>query len=275
MRDAAPSEDTLLTPDDPAPFRIVAPEAPAAVLVVCDHAANAVPRRLEALGLPAAELGRHIGLDLGAEAVARGLAARLDAQAILASFSRLVIDANRSLDDPSAIAAISDGTVVPGNAGLDARARAARAEAIYWPYHRAIAAALDGFAARGVIPALLSVHSFTPRLAGVARPWHIGVLWDRDPRLPVPLLAALRRRSALVVGDNEPYSAREPTDFTIPHHAEARGLPHVTLEIRQDEIDSEQGAERYAEMIARALAPILADPASLRAPPRQPPKGSS
>jgi predicted N-formylglutamate amidohydrolase len=256
---AASSPEPLLTPDDPAPFRIVAPDAPAAILVVCDHAANAVPRRLGALGLPAAELGRHIGWDIGAEAVARALAERLGAQAILASFSRLVVDQNRKLDDPSAMATQSDGTVVPGNASLDPAARRARAEEIYWPYHRAIDAALDGLLARGAPPALVSVHSFTPRMNGLDRPWQVGVLWDQDPRVAVPLLRALSGRAGLVVGDNEPYTARSPVDFTVPHHAGPRGLPHVTLELRQDEIDTPEGAARYAELIALALAPILAE----------------
>jgi predicted N-formylglutamate amidohydrolase len=255
-----PAEDDFLTPGDPPPFRVVKSEGAAAILVVCDHAARAVPRRLGSLGLPAEKLGRHIGWDIGAEAVARGLAERLDAPAILASFSRLVIDANRGLDDPSSILAVSDGTVVPGNTGLDAAARTAIAKAVYWPYHRAIAAALDHFAARGVTPVLLSVHSFTPRLNGLERPWHVGVLWNRDGRVALPLLRELARRPGLVVGDNEPYSARLPTDFTIPHHAEARGLPHVTLELRQDEIADDEGAARYAALIAQALAPILADP---------------
>jgi predicted N-formylglutamate amidohydrolase len=256
MRDA---ETSLLTPDDPTPFRVAAPRSPAAILLVCDHAANAVPRRLGALGLRAADLDRHIGWDIGAEAVTRALADRLGAGAILASFSRLVVDANRALDDPSAMALESDGTVIPGNAGLDAGAREARVEEIYRPYHRAIDEALDAFAARGATPALISVHSFTPRFGGVDRPWHVGVLWNRDARLAAPLLHALSQHAGLVVGDNEPYSARTPTDFTVPRHAEARGLPHVTLEIRQDEIDTGEGAARYAELIARALAPILAD----------------
>jgi predicted N-formylglutamate amidohydrolase len=257
------TETSLLAPDDPAPFRLVNPRGSAAILLVCDHAASTVPRRLGTLGLPAAELQRHIGWDIGAEAVTRGLAARLDARAILASFSRLVVDANRGLDDPSAIARESDGTVIPGNAGLDASARRARVEEIYWPYHRAIAEALDGFGDGGSAPepppALISVHSFTPRLGGVGRPWHIGVLWDRDALFAARLLDALSRCAGLVVGDNEPYSAKIPTDFTVPHHAETRGLPHVTLEIRQDEIDTDAGATRYAALIALALAPILAD----------------
>ncbi len=255
---------SILTPEDPPPFRVANAGGTSAILVICDHASSAVPQRLASLGLPREELTRHIGWDIGAEAVARALAERLDAQAVLASYSRLVIDENRHLDDPSSIAAASDGTTVPGNAHLDAAAREARASAVYWPYHRAIAAALDRLAASGVTPLLLSVHSFTPRMNGFERPWHVGVLWDRDARVALPLIRALSRRPGIVVGDNEPYTLRGPTDFTIPHHAGPRGLPHVMLEIRQDEIAEQEGAERYAALLAEALAPILEDPVLFR-----------
>ena len=248
----------LLADHDPAPFRRLAATAVAPILVICDHAANAVPARLGGLGLTASELGRHIGLDIGAEAVARGIAARFGAEAIVASFSRLVIDVNRKLDDGSLIARRSDGTDVPGNAEIDPAARKARIDAIYWPYHNAISATLDGWMARGLTPTLVSVHSFTPSMNGVERPWHVGVLWDRDPRIAVPLIEALAARPGLIVGDNEPYTARGPTDFTMPYHAVARGIPHVMLEIRQNEIDTEASAARYAALLADTLAPILA-----------------
>lgn len=249
----------LLEPGDPPPFRAWNPEGSAPILLVCDHAANTVPLRLGALGLPSEELGRHIGWDIGAESVTRKLAERLGARAIVSSFSRLVIDCNRRDSDPSVIPEVSDGTRVPGNAGLDAAGRAARIEAIYWPYHRAIEAELDRFAARGVAPALLSIHSFTPLMNGVARPWHIGVLWDQDARIPAPLIQNLGRGTGLVVGDNEPYTERDETGFTLRHHAGRRGLPHVVLEIRQDEISSAEGQARYADLIGEALSPILAD----------------
>jgi predicted N-formylglutamate amidohydrolase len=255
----------LLTPEDPPPYRVLNPEGSASILLVCDHAANTVPQRLGSLGLPPTELGRHIGWDIGAEAVTRRLAELLGAQAILTSFSRLVVDCNRALDDPTAMPEQSDGTVVPANASLDPEDRGARTETIYWPYHRMIATVLDRFAARGVAPAVLAIHSFTPRMNGFDRPWQIGVLWDQDPRIPVPLIHNLSQGTALTVGDNEPYSARGPTDFTLPYHAVSRGLPHALLEIRQDEIATAEGAARYADLIGLALESILADPALFRA----------
>jgi predicted N-formylglutamate amidohydrolase len=254
----ADSATPLLAADDPAAFRRLAATSGAPILVLCDHAANAVPSRLGRLGLSDAELGRHIGLDIGAEAVARGIAAGFGAEAILASYSRLVIDLNRHLDDASLIARRSDGTDVPGNAEITPAERTARIDAIFSPYHDAIATTLDGWIARGQTPTLISIHSFTPTMNGFERPWHIGVLWDRDPRVAVPLLAALRARPGLVVGDNEPYTARGPTDFTMPRHAVARGIPHVMLEIRQNEIDTEASAARYAALLVEALAPIVA-----------------
>src|SRR5690606_23723411 len=171
-----------------------------------------------------------------------------------------VVDLNRSLRDPSAFPAISDGVLVPGNLGLDAAAKAARAAALFEPYHGAIRRLLDQAEARGESPVVIAVHSFTPRIYGVARPWHVGVLWDRDPRLALPLLAALRSERDLVVGDNEPYSGRHPADFTMDHHAEARGLAHASIEIRQDLIRDADGQDAWAARLAAALGEVLADP---------------
>jgi predicted N-formylglutamate amidohydrolase len=229
------------------------------VLITCDHASNAVPVSLHGLGLGPEELGRHIGWDIGAGAVARLLAVRLDAPAILAGYSRLVIDCNRDPDDPTSIPEASDGVVVPGNRALAPEESAARRAAIFVPYHAAIEDWIVTRLARGVVPAVLSIHSFTPVMGGKARPWHAGVLWDRDPRIPVPLLAALRADESLVVGDNEPYSAREPAGYTVRHHAVARGLPHVAVELRQDLVGDDAGASRWAAILGAALAPILAD----------------
>jgi len=249
---------SCLSPGDPAPFSVCRPEGAAAVLLTCDHASNAVPASLGGLGLPQAELARHIGWDIGAGAVTRLLAARLDAPAILAGYSRLVIDCNRDPDDPTSIPETSDGTVVPGNRDLAPAECEARRAAIFAPYHAAIEDWIATRLARGIVPAVLSIHSFTPVFAGAARPWHVGVLWDRDPRLPVPLLAALRADPALVVGDNEPYSARMPAGYTVRHHAVARGLPHVAIELRQDLVGDDAGAARWAAILAAALAPSLA-----------------
>jgi predicted N-formylglutamate amidohydrolase len=173
-------------------------------------------------------------------------------------YSRLVIDCNRPLDDPTSIAGESDGIVVPGNFGLSSAARAARAAACFDPYHAAISGQLAGFAAAGVVPAVIAIHSFTPTMRGFARPWHVGIPWDKDHRLPAPLIAALAADPALVVGDNEPYSARAPAGYSLHTHAAAAGLPHAAIELRQDLVATPDGAGSWAAILAAALRPILA-----------------
>ena len=227
-------------------------------MLTCDHASAAIPAALAGLGLAAGAVQEHIGWDIGAAEATRRLAPLLDAPAVLSGFSRLVVDCNRDLDDPSSMPEISDGIAVPGNRNLSPQARATRVAACFAPYHAAIAARLDAFLAAGIVPALVSIHSFTPAMNGVARPWHIGILWNQDPRLALPLLAALRADATLTVGDNEPYSAREPAGYTVRHHAEARGLPHVAIELRQDLVANAEGAGAWAQRLAAALAPILA-----------------
>lgn len=262
---AAGEPARLLAADEPPPYeRLAAPRAagrglPGRVLVVCDHAGNRFPRALGTLGVPAERREDHIAWDVGAAGVARRVATALGADAVLARYSRLVVDLNRSLDDASAYPVISDGVLVPGNLGLDAAGKAVRAAALFEPYHEAIRALIDARLAAGEPPVVIAVHSFTPQVHGVARPWHVGVLWDRDPRVALPLLAALRRDRTLVVGDNEPYSGRHPADFTMDHHAEARGLAHASIEIRQDLIGDEAGQVAWAERLGAALAVVLAD----------------
>jgi predicted N-formylglutamate amidohydrolase len=248
----------LLAATDPPPFTVINPDARADILLVCDHAAAAVPASLGRLGLGEADLARHIGWDIGAAAVTRALAERLSVPAVLSGYSRLVIDCNRGLDDPTSILAISDALPVPGNRSLSEADRLARAEACFWPYQRAVGAMLRRALAMGATPAVVSIHSFTPRFKGYDRPWQIGILWDRDPRVAVPLIAGLALRG-LNVGDNQPYSGRDPEGFTMLHHAVPRGLPHVLIELRQDEIDTEAGALCFADYLDNALKPILAD----------------
>lgn len=252
------SSVSLLGPGDPSPVEMCHPQSAAPVLLTCDHASNAIPRALGGLGLPAAVLSEHIAWDVGAAAVTRLLAVALGAPALLTGYSRLVVDCNRDPGDPTSIPAVSDGVAVPGNRALTDAVRAARLAACFAPYHEAIAARLDALLQAGTPPALLSIHSFTPVMAGVARPWHVGVLWDKDARIPLPLLAALSADPAIVVGDNQPYSAREPAGYTMRHHAVARGLPHVAIELRQDLVATDQGARSWAARLAAALQPILA-----------------
>jgi predicted N-formylglutamate amidohydrolase len=248
----------LLGAADPAAVELCNPGGSAPVLLTCDHASRAVPQALGSLGLDEASLARHIGWDIGAAEVTRRLAALLDAPALLSGYSRLVIDCNREPADVSSIPAASDGVTVPGNIGLSAAARAARRAAIFEPYHAAISAWIEAALARSVVPAYLSIHSFTPEMDGRKRPWHVGILWDHDKRIPEPLLTELAADTALVVGDNEPYSAREPPGFSLHHHAVARGLPHVEIELRQDLIADSAGMGQWADRLAHALRPILA-----------------
>lgn len=231
----------------------------ARVLLVCDHASKLVPLALNRLGLDDKDLSQHIGWDIGAGAVTRNLAQALSLPALLGGYSRLVIDCNRDPDDPTSIPQKSDGVAIPGNRDLTAAARMARRRQLFEPYHAAIAAWIAASLGSGVFPALIGVHSFTPSMNGEARPWHVGVLWDGDGRIALPLLAALRGEAGLNVGDNQPYSARQPAGYTMRHHASNRGLPHVALEIRQDLIAAAAGARKWAGLLARVLRPILDD----------------
>ena len=241
----------LLGADDPAPLRVLHADGASPYLLIADHAGQAVPRRLANLGLPQAELDRHIGWDIGIAGVTARLAERLDACAILQTYSRLVIDCNRPPDVPSSIATRSDGTDIPGNAGIDAAQRRQRVEEIFAPYHARIAAELDRRHAAGRPTLLLAMHSFTEEMSGSRRPWHAGVLYQRDTRLAHAVLNALRSEPGLVVGDNEPYAVSDQTDYAIPVHGERRGLAHVELEIRQDLIADAFGQEQWAERLAR------------------------
>ncbi|HXP13430.1 MAG TPA: N-formylglutamate amidohydrolase [Stellaceae bacterium] len=233
--------------------------AGARVLLVCDHAGKLVPRALNRLGLDDGDLSQHIGWDIGAGAVTRNLAQALELPAMLSFYSRLVIDCNRDPDDPTSIPLVSDGVAIPGNRDLAAAACQDRRRHLFEPYHAAIAAWIAVSLGSGVSPALIGVHSFTPSMNGQARPWHVGVLWDGDGRIALPLLAGLRGEAGLIVGDNQPYSARQPAGYTMRHHAANRGLPHVALEIRQDLIAEDAGAREWAERLARVLRPILED----------------
>ncbi len=249
----------LLSPDEGPPFEVLERDGPSCFFIVCDHAGRLIPRALGSLGLSDAELARHIGWDIGAAGVARRLAAALGAHAVLQRYSRLVIDCNRPLEAPDSIAARSERTAVPGNAALDAASAKARAEAVFHPYHEQIRVALDRRAARGQPTVLLALHSFTPVFMDAPRPWHAGVLYDRDARLARPLLEALRADGELVVGDNQPYRASAQTDYSIIEHGERRGLPHVELEIRQDLIADEQGQAAWAQRLARLLPAAARD----------------
>lgn len=208
-------------------------------------------------------MGEHIAWDIGAAVLTRRLSALLDAPAVLCCYSRLLIDCNRQPGDPTAIPAVSDHTSVPGNQSLSEAEEQARTDAVFWPYHRAIGDTLAHLWRRlqdGLAPAVVSLHTFTPCMRnGQPRPWHAGLLWNRDPRLVVPLLKALQADPALCVGDNEPYNGRQ-VNYTLDVHAGAAGLPHVAVEVRQDLVADDAGADAWAHRLADALRPVLGDP---------------
>jgi len=249
----------LIDPGDPPAYTLVGAEATRPILLVCDHASRVIPRPLRDLGLPAEALRRHIAWDIGAAELTLRLAARLGAPAVLAGYSRLVIDLNRQPGDPQSILEASDGVIVPGNVALDAAAQEARAETFHWPYHHAVDQAFARLRRAGPEPVLFSVHTFTPSLGGEDRQWDLGVLWNRDPRVAVPLIELLRAAGGLSVGDNQPYSGREIA-YTLDLHAGAAGLANCAIEVRQDHCESDVGLDRFADLLGDALERILAMP---------------
>jgi predicted N-formylglutamate amidohydrolase len=252
-------EAPLLDPDEPDPVTLDNESGSSVFFLTCDHAGRAIPRRLGTLALREPETRRHIAWDIGIGAVGRRLSRLLDAAVILQTYSRLVIDCNRDPGVPSSIPEISEATEIPGNRGLAAAAGRARAEAIFRPYHDAITAALDRRAAASRPSVLVALHSFTPVFKGVERPWHAAVLYNRDARLAHALFALLSAEDGLVVGENEPYAVSDLTDYTVPVHGERRGLPHVEIEIRQDQIAEPTGQRDWAQRLARLLPAAYAE----------------
>ena len=233
------------------------------LILLCDHAGNAMPPGYGTLGLPPEQLKRHIAYDIGAAGVTRALAAALGAPAVMTRYSRLLIDPNRGADDPTLIMRLSDGAVIPGNRRLDAAEREKRMRLFYQPYHRAIDAVIDRCSASGVAPSLLSIHSFTESWKEHPRPWHVGVLWDKDRRLAEPLLEGLYAEGDLIVGDNEPYSGQLEGDC-LWQHATCRGLVNALIEVRQDLIRDAAGQAAWAGRLGRIVATILSTTLSQR-----------
>ena len=246
-----PEVAPLLGPGDPEPVFVQSRGAGAPFLLVCDHAGRTIPSSLGKLGLDGHALDRHIAWDIGAGSLTLRLAESLGACAVLQPYSRLVTDCNRDPTRPDAMPEVSDGTAIPGNADLTPEQRQARIEAIHTPYHAEIAELLDGFADP---PLLVLVHSFTPKMGGIARPWQVGVL-HRGGAVSLRLLELLRAEPGLVVGDNQPY-AMDEVDYTAPRHADARGLDFLELEIRQDLLADAAGQATVAALLSRLLPQV-------------------
>jgi predicted N-formylglutamate amidohydrolase len=243
----------LLAADEPLAFIAANRGGQSQFVVVVDHASWRIPRRLGDLGLPASELQRHVAWDIGSLAVARQVAAELDAPLVAQSYSRLVIDCNRDPKVATSIPTLAESIEIPGNIGLSEHEIAARRGEIFDPYHDHIRALLDERLAGGRPTILVSQHSMTNIFRGVRREMHAAILYNRDRRFAGLVLEVLRRETALHIADNQPYFVSDETDYTIPRHGEGRGLPHVEIEIRQDLLQDEAGQADWARRIAGAL----------------------
>lgn len=251
-------ESTDLQDDGSAAVELQQGSMQAGVLFLCDHASNRLPAGYGSLGLPPGELERHIAYDIGAADLTRALARRFDAPALLTRYSRLLIDPNRGSDDPTLVMRLSDGAIIPGNRHADAQEVARRVERYWRPYRASAARLLDRMSAAAGKPAgIVSLHSFTPVWRGISRPWHIGLLWDSDPRLAAALLRELERQPELCVGDNEPYDGALVGD-TLHELGTSEGRAHVLIEVRQDLIDTPAKADDWADRLTQPLANALA-----------------
>jgi predicted N-formylglutamate amidohydrolase len=241
------SRRPLLTANDPPPFQIINPEGASSFLIICDHAGNLVPSALGTLGLGEADLTRHIAWDLGASALSELLSTALDATLIRQTYSRLVVDCNRGPSAPDAIAPTSDGTPIPGNQALSPADRAARFAEIHEPYQSAIASAISADTI------MVAIHSFTPEMNGIVRPWELGVLHHLgNTDFALRVLSSLTHHHPEPVGDNEPY-AMDGIDYTVPRHAYPTGLPYVEIEVRQDILATSEGRSRISALLQTVL----------------------
>jgi predicted N-formylglutamate amidohydrolase len=254
--DDAADTTLLLSSEDVPPVREFNAGGHSPFLLTCDHYGRLIPRGLGDLGLPESERTRHIAWDIGIAGVAEALSKHLGAHLIVQRYSRLVIDCNRPPDAASSIPRISEATTISGNEGISREAAEMRRAQIFDPYHRRIGEIIDQRGSTAMPTVLVSLHSFTPVYAGIARPWHIGTLYHRDTHLPPLLLQLLRAEGDLVVGDNEPYAVSDETDYTIPVHGEARGLMNTGIEIRQDLIGDPAGEKAWADRLARIFGEI-------------------
>jgi predicted N-formylglutamate amidohydrolase len=243
--------DLLLAADEPSAVEVH--DGDGLFIVACEHASNRIPRSLGRLGLASADLDRHIAWDPGAIEVARGLASRIGGTLIAQRYSRLVVDCNRDPALPDAITTVSEDTTIPGNMELGEEEKGQRIAEIWTPFHAALGNVVDVRIAAELPTALVTIHSFTPVYRGVSRPWHVGVISTDERCLADNVLDALRCDPALVVGDNEPYSAKDNVDYTIRRHGRDSGLPHVMIEIRNDLLRDATAQQAWAERLAGIL----------------------
>lgn len=247
----------LLAIDEPPPYAVLNPDGTSPYLLLCEHASNRIPRALGDLGLPEAERRRHIAWDIGVSALSQHLSRTLDAPLFMTNYSRLVIDCNRPLHVSSAIPEVSETTEIPGNRDLTDAERQQRIDTLFAPYAEAVARRLDRMQAAGKRPIVVGIHSFTPVYFGRQRPWHAGILYGKATDFGRTLIGGLQTDTALTIGDNEPYNIHPDEDYTVPVHADARGLAGALIEVRHDLIDTLAGVQEWGERLTRCLAGAL------------------
>ena len=247
----------VLDQQEPPPYRRINEQGSAPLLIACDHAENTIPKSLNGLGLSAEHLRRHIAYDIGAKQVSLLLSKRFDAPLLLSEYSRLVIDLNRHLDDPTLIVEESDGISVPGNMNLTDEMVKQRKETFFHSYHEQYQKMVGTLVSRCSRPVILSVHSFTPAMNGVHRPWEMGVLWDRNEGFARRVIERLATVTGFWIGENEPYPATDPEGYAQVAYGHEPGVDFALLEIRQDLISSQQGQQKISRLIHEAFVPIL------------------
>ena len=254
--------EPFLEPDEKPAFTLLNVNGTAPLAIACDHASNEIPRKLHGLGIDPHLYERHIAYDIGTRQVGKMLMEMFDAPLLLSNYSRLVVDLNRHHDDPTMIAEISDGHAIPGNQNLSESDRDRRIRSVFDPYHSAYAEMVDGLKRRFARPLILSVHSFTERFQGFDRPWHFGVLWDKDKQLALSLIdnfkkLAVRYDPPLLIGDNEPYDARVPMGYSQIVQANQKNVEMALIEIRQDLVTDEAGQTWAAQILYDTIHPLL------------------
>lgn len=248
----------LLRDGEPPAAAIERPASRSPFILLADHAGQRIPAQLGDLGLPAGEIDRHIGWDIGSLATAQLLSQYLDATLIHQRYSRLVIDCNRTPGIASSIPEISEHTRIIRNIGVTIEEAEARGAEVFQPYHDLITQTLNRRRDSGQPSVIISMHSFTPSFKNNDRPWQIGTLFNRNPAFSLQFIELLQQDSSLNVGINQPYAMTDATDFTLPFHAERRQLPYVGIEIRQDLITQQAGQEQWAHRLATLLPQVLA-----------------
>lgn len=223
------------------------------IVLICEHASNHMPAEYASLGLAGSELTRHIAWDIGAAAVTRRLAAKLDAPAFLGNYSRLLIDLNRPLGVPSSIPTLSESTEIPGNVGIVEAERNRRAERMFAPFHARVAEHIAMRERTKRATRIVAMHSFTPVFLGKARPWHAGILYDGSREFGEEVIASLKGDAALNVGANVPYVISRGGDYAVLVHGEDRGHPAILIEVRQDLLADDSGVAEWTERLVSAL----------------------